>query len=66
MVKTGLLNPLDAPHHMRAEDEAEFRDGVVLKMPVKKSKGRGAFVDCGLSKVSYWLKETRCTVNVIE
>lgn len=45
----GLLNPLDAPHHMRAEDECPFREGVVLDRTVKK--GAGSFVDVGKRKV---------------
>ena len=45
----GLLNPLDAPHHMRADDECPFREGVVLDKAVKK--GAGSFVDIGKRKV---------------
>jgi predicted SPOUT superfamily RNA methylase MTH1 len=25
----GLLNPLDSPHHLRADEEGEFREGIV-------------------------------------
>ena len=31
----GILNPLDCPHHMRIDDEVDFREGVVLNRPVK-------------------------------
>lgn len=45
----GLLNPLDAPHHMRADDLCPFREGVVLDRTIKK--GAGSFVDIGKRKV---------------
>ncbi|KAK9954965.1 hypothetical protein ABG768_014875 [Culter alburnus] len=44
----GLLNPLDSPHHMRMDEEAEFREGVVLDRPSKP--GKGSFVNCGMRK----------------
>ncbi|KAG7477265.1 hypothetical protein MATL_G00092360 [Megalops atlanticus] len=44
----GLLNPLDSPHHMRVDEEAEFREGVVLDRPCKA--GKGSFVNCGMRK----------------
>ncbi|XP_036384818.1 putative methyltransferase C9orf114 homolog [Megalops cyprinoides] len=44
----GLLNPLDSPHHMRVDEEAEFREGVVLDRPCKT--GKGSFVNCGMRK----------------
>ncbi|CAN0292382.1 unnamed protein product, partial [Scytosiphon promiscuus] len=44
----GLLNPLDAPHHMRADDLCPFREGVVLDRTIKK--GAGSFVDIGKRK----------------
>ncbi|CBN79505.1 conserved unknown protein [Ectocarpus siliculosus] len=44
----GLLNPLDAPHHMRADDACPFREGVVLDRTIKK--GAGSFVDIGKRK----------------
>ncbi|XP_073680612.1 putative methyltransferase C9orf114 homolog [Garra rufa] len=44
----GLLNPLDSPHHMRIDEEAEFREGVVLDKPCKP--GKGSFVNCGMRK----------------
>ncbi|XP_072518829.1 putative methyltransferase C9orf114 homolog [Salminus brasiliensis] len=44
----GLLNPLDSPHHMRIDDEAEFREGVVMDRPCKA--GKGSLVNCGMRK----------------
>ncbi|XP_053503949.1 putative methyltransferase C9orf114 homolog [Ictalurus furcatus] len=44
----GLLNPLDSPHHMRIDQEAKFREGVVLDRPCKA--GKGSFVNCGMRK----------------
>lgn len=44
----GLLNPLDSPHHMRIDEEVEFREGVVLNRLTKP--GKGSFVNCGMRK----------------
>ncbi|KAL2100050.1 hypothetical protein ACEWY4_004444 [Coilia grayii] len=44
----GLLNPLDSPHHMRMDEEADFREGLVLDRPCKADKG--SYVDCGMRK----------------
>ncbi|KAM3660255.1 kynurenine--oxoglutarate transaminase 3-like [Ammospiza maritima maritima] len=44
----GLLNPLDSPHHMRMDEDSEYREGVVLDRPTKP--GRGSFVNCGMRK----------------
>jgi predicted SPOUT superfamily RNA methylase MTH1 len=43
----GILNPLDAPHHMRANEDCEYREGLVLDAT---SPSGDTFVDCGLSK----------------
>lgn len=43
----GLLNPLDAPHHMRASEVCQYREGVTVKRPVI---GRGSWVHVGLRK----------------
>ena len=52
-VRTGLLNPLDSPHHMRMTDDSPFREGVVLNKPVKPNQG--SYADVGLMKVlSFW------------
>ncbi|VDM58428.1 unnamed protein product [Angiostrongylus costaricensis] len=45
----GLLNPLDAHHHLRSDDTSiPFREGVVLDKPTKS--GRGPLCDIGLGK----------------
>ncbi|XP_069102729.1 putative methyltransferase C9orf114 homolog isoform X1 [Argopecten irradians] len=44
----GLLNPLDSPHHMRADEKCYFREGVVLNKPVATDKG--SYVNVGLLK----------------
>jgi len=46
----GLLNPLDAPHHVRANEDSLFREGVVVKRPVAVDKGGGSWVNVGLKK----------------
>ncbi|CAM4568567.1 putative methyltransferase C9orf114 isoform X8 [Lepidochelys kempii] len=44
----GLLNPLDSPHHVRLDEDSEYREGVVLARPTKP--GKGSFVNCGMRK----------------
>ncbi|XP_077301586.1 28S rRNA (uridine-N(3))-methyltransferase [Arctopsyche grandis] len=44
----GILNPLDAPHHLRLQNEFHFREGVVLNKNVKP--GKGSHVNVGLLK----------------
>jgi len=49
----GLLNPLDAPHHVRVLDRCLFRDGVVSskrkgKNDSSNEEGGGSLVDCGI------------------
>ncbi|XP_048200250.1 putative methyltransferase C9orf114 homolog isoform X2 [Perognathus longimembris pacificus] len=44
----GLLNPLDSPHHVRQDEESEFREGVVVDRPTRL--GHGSFVNCGMKK----------------
>ncbi|KAJ3605891.1 hypothetical protein NHX12_027934 [Muraenolepis orangiensis] len=44
----GLLNPLDIPHHMRIDDESEYREGIILDRPTKP--GKGSIVNCGMWK----------------
>ncbi|XP_071768066.2 putative methyltransferase C9orf114 homolog [Centroberyx gerrardi] len=44
----GLLNPLDSPHHMRIDEESEYREGIVLDRPTKP--GKGSLVNCGMRK----------------
>lgn len=42
-----ILNPLDTPHHMRANESCEYREGVALNYGTKSC----TLVDCGLSNV---------------
>lgn len=44
----GLLNPLDSPHHMRIDEESEYREGIILDRPMKQ--GKGSFANCGMRK----------------
>ncbi|KAI1232101.1 hypothetical protein IHE44_0007157 [Lamprotornis superbus] len=44
----GLLNPLDSPHHMRVDEDLEYREGIVLDRPAKS--GKGSLVNCGMRK----------------
>jgi len=46
----GLLNPLDTPHHLRASELSEYREGIVMNKPASAKKGKGAWVNCGLDK----------------
>lgn len=46
---SGILNPLDSPHHMRQDEESAFREGVVVDRPTKA--GHGSLVNCGMKKV---------------
>jgi predicted SPOUT superfamily RNA methylase MTH1 len=43
---TGLMNPLDAPHHLRKDEWSKFREGVVINRPNKP--GKGSWVNIGL------------------
>ncbi|KAJ3330599.1 hypothetical protein HDU76_005289 [Blyttiomyces sp. JEL0837] len=43
----GLMNPLEAPHHMRMDDNSLFREGVTLDT---KTPNNGSLVDCGMRK----------------
>ncbi|XP_026482205.1 putative methyltransferase C9orf114 homolog [Ctenocephalides felis] len=42
----GVLNPLDAPHHLRQKNDFIFREGVVTNKPTKV--GKGSIVNVGL------------------
>lgn len=42
----GLMNPLDTPHHLRQDDNFEFREGVTTDKAVKD--GKGTYVNAGL------------------
>lgn len=43
---TGLLNPLNAPHHLKQDDQSLYREGIVTNKPIKN--GRGSQVNIGL------------------
>lgn len=62
------MNPLEAPHHLRANEWFEYREGVVIKRPSKESKG--SWVNIGLLKdcqLDVKLPEnTRVTVRLHE
>eukprot|EP00882_Tetradesmus_deserticola_P011289 GHRQ01011940.1.p2 GENE.GHRQ01011940.1~~GHRQ01011940.1.p2 ORF type:complete len:148 (+),score=40.20 GHRQ01011940.1:444-887(+) len=45
----GLLPPLDAPHHMRASEWSQYREGLVLKV----QPGVGSYVDIGLDRMAF-------------
>ena len=45
---SGQLPPLDAPHHMRATQWGQFREGVVLA----SAPGAGSLLDIGLDKLT--------------
>ena len=45
----GLIAPLECHHHLRVDEPAEFREGVVLKRPIKDKNG--SWVDIGLYRV---------------
>lgn len=42
----GLLNPLDAPHHLRMSNDFQFREGITMNKKVKP--GKGSQVNVGL------------------
>ena len=50
----GLLNPLDAPHHLRATEYSAWREGVVVKRPSSASAAAGgsgsSWVNVGLAQ----------------
>lgn len=48
----GLLNPLDAPHHLRIDVWNDYREGVVRQKSLKE--GHGSYVDIGLKKVGLY------------
>lgn len=48
----GVLNPLDCPHHMRIDDQAKYREGVVLDRPTKSKAQGGSYVNAGMRQAS--------------
>ena len=65
---TGLVNPLEAFHHLKVTDWFKYREGVVINRPVKDNKG--SWVNIGLYKdcqVDMFIQEgTRVTVKLNE
>ncbi|RZC38277.1 C9orf114 -like [Asbolus verrucosus] len=63
----GILNPLNAPHHLGKDDKFQFREGVVMNKPVKP--GKGSIVNVGLLKEVCVDKSLtpglRCTVKLL-
>lgn len=45
---SGLMNPLNTPHHFKADEWSQYREGVVINRPNKK--GKGSWVNVGLRK----------------
>ncbi|KAG5886367.1 hypothetical protein JTB14_034901 [Gonioctena quinquepunctata] len=62
----GILNPLNAPHHLGPKDDFSFREGVVLNKPTKS--GQGSYVNIGLLKEIHVDKlltaGLRCTIKL--
>ena len=63
---TGLLSPIDAPHHVRAEDRCKYREGVVLD---KKGPSGTSLVNCGVRNRPVAIDRAltagiRCTVEI--
>jgi len=62
----GLLAPVDAPHHVRAEDRSKYREGIVLD---KNSPNGNSFVNCGIRNRPVEIDRSltpgiRCTVQI--
>eukprot|EP00977_Amphora_coffeiformis_P004005 scaffold798_cov162-Amphora_coffeaeformis.AAC.13 len=62
----GLLAPIDAPHHVRADDHSRYREGVVLD---KLGPNKGSLVNCGIRSRPVEIDATlqagiRCTVQL--
>lgn len=66
LVLAGLMNPLDISHHLRTTEYCKYREGIVLKRPVKDNKG--CWVDIGLRKYCYLdvslPEKTRVTIRL--
>jgi len=64
----GLLSPIDAPHHVRAEDKCPYREGVVLDKKADNGNG-GSLVNCGIRNRPVEIDRVltpgiRCTVQL--
>ncbi|KAG7373792.1 putative RNA methyltransferase [Nitzschia inconspicua] len=62
----GLLAPVDAPHHVRADDRSKYREGVVLD---KISSNGNSLVNCGIRNRPVEIDRkispgVRCTVEL--
>jgi len=44
----GVINPIDAPHHVRAGEKSEYREGIVLD--TKNNETGNSHVNCGVKK----------------
>ena len=64
----GLVNPLEGDHHLKVSEWCKYREGVIIRRPVKEN--RGSWADIGLNKncqVNLMLQEnTRVTVKLNE
>jgi predicted SPOUT superfamily RNA methylase MTH1 len=64
----GIMNPLDTPHHVRATEYSEYREGVVIRRPTKADKGSwvniGFKQDCQIDKKIQ--ENTRVTIKLLE
>ena len=65
---SGLLAPIDAPHHVRADDHSEYREGVVLDKKPSNVDG-GSLVNCGIRNRPVQIDRKlapgiRCTVKI--
>ena len=63
---TGLLSPIDAPHHVRAEDRCKYREGVVMD---RKGPSGASLVNCGIRNRPVEIDRAltagiRCTVEL--
>ncbi len=65
---SGLMNPIDTPHHLRVTQWYPYREGAIIKRPVKD--GKGSWANIGLLKdcqVDLQLEEgTRVTIKLNE
>lgn len=62
---SGLLAPIDAPHHVRVEERSSYREGVVLE----KKGNTGSLVNCGIRSRPVEIDRVltpgvRCTVQL--
>lgn len=64
----GLVNPLEGDHHLKVTEWCKYREGVIIRRPVKDNRGSwaniGLYKDC---QVNLMLQEnTRVTVKLNE